>query len=127
MCFFAESEPAQVFANVEEGYEDWDRYKGRAARTPRTPASAGLSSSATAYGPSTAAPRTPFLNVALQLSGPDGQIYFGLNDRYAKLVTRDPSTGEFVSRKLMPKPESTEGGRRVSVLKWPEGALLNLG
>ena len=41
--------------------------------------------------------------MALQLSGPDGQIYFGLNDRYAKLVTRDPSTGEFVSRKLMPK------------------------
>ena len=28
---------------------------------------------------------------------------------------------------LLPKPESTEGGRRVSILKWPEGALLNLG
>ena len=25
------------------------------------------------------------------------------------------------------KPESTEGGRLVSILKWPEGALLNLG
>ena len=25
------------------------------------------------------------------------------------------------------KPESTEGGRRVSILKWSEGALLNLG
>ncbi len=25
------------------------------------------------------------------------------------------------------KPESTEGERRVSILKWPEGALLNLG
>ncbi len=24
-------------------------------------------------------------------------------------------------------PESTEGGRRVSVLKWPKGAPLNLG
>ena len=24
-------------------------------------------------------------------------------------------------------PESTEGGRLVSILKWPEGALLNLG
>ena len=29
--------------------------------------------------------------------------------------------------KHLPKPESTEGGRRVSILKWPEGALLNLG
>ena len=27
----------------------------------------------------------------------------------------------------MSKPESTEGGRLVSILKWPEGALLNLG
>ena len=25
------------------------------------------------------------------------------------------------------KPESTEGGRRVSLLKWPKGAPLNLG
>ena len=24
-------------------------------------------------------------------------------------------------------PESTEGGRRVSVLKWPKGAPVNLG
>ena len=24
------------------------------------------------------------------------------------------------------KPESTEGGRLVSILKWPEGAPLNL-
>ena len=28
---------------------------------------------------------------------------------------------------VFPNPESTEGGRRVSILKWPEGALLNLG
>ena len=25
------------------------------------------------------------------------------------------------------KPESTEGGRQVSALKWPKGAPLNLG
>ena len=25
------------------------------------------------------------------------------------------------------KPESTEGGRLVSILRWPEGAPLNLG
>ena len=30
-------------------------------------------------------------------------------------------------RKSYGKPESTEGGRRGSILKWPEGALLNLG
>ena len=31
------------------------------------------------------------------------------------------------ARGLPGKPESTEGGRRVSILKRPEGALLNLG
>ena len=34
---------------------------------------------------------------------------------------------EFSGCVLLSKPESTEGGRRVSILKWPEGALLNLG
>ena len=28
---------------------------------------------------------------------------------------------------IFPNPESTEGGRRGSVLKWPEGAPVNLG
>ena len=32
-----------------------------------------------------------------------------------------------VSSSPLPKPESTEGGRLVSILKWPEGAPLNLG
>ena len=31
------------------------------------------------------------------------------------------------TKEKFPKPESTEGGRLVSILKWPEGALLNLG
>ena len=31
------------------------------------------------------------------------------------------------AKSLMRKPESTEGGRLVSILKWPEGAPLNLG
>ena len=37
------------------------------------------------------------------------------------LYIADRSTGK------ISKPESTEGGRLVSILKWPEGALLNLG
>ena len=28
ICFFAESDPVQVFARLEEGFEDWDEYKG---------------------------------------------------------------------------------------------------
>ena len=32
-----------------------------------------------------------------------------------------------VAERALSKPESTEGGRLVSILKWPEGAPLNLG
>ena len=38
----------------------------------------------------------------------------------AEVLTKVASSG-------LPKPESTEGGRRGSVLKWPEGAPVNLG
>ena len=43
-------------------------------------------------------------------------------------VASSPLPKRKVLRELgIPKPESTEGGRRVSILKWSEGALLNLG
>ena len=45
-----------------------------------------------------------------------------------------PNVGETISSTISKlktdgalKPESTEGGRLVSILKWPEGAPLNLG
>ena len=39
---------------------------------------------------------------------------------------RCPAIDQFVQR-VFPYPESTEGGRRVSVLKWQEGAPVLLG
>ena len=41
----------------------------------------------------------------------------------------DEAQGElyFTPGLITLKPESTEGGRLVSILKWPEGAPLNLG
>ena len=44
--------------------------------------------------------------------------------RGAQTTIRAANQSEGQSRPP-PKPESTEGGRRVSILKWPEGALLN--
>ncbi len=41
--------------------------------------------------------------------------------------SRIEETVKWSTPTFMYKPESTEGGRRVSILKWPEGALLNLG
>ena len=44
-----------------------------------------------------------------------------------KTTNRKKATPQAKPQPRTPKPESTEGGRRVSILKWPEGALLNLG
>ena len=57
------------------------------------------------------------------------------NKRYPKLpLSADidlffiETVSSFIEIKSrLTKPESTEGGRRVSVLKWPKGAPLNLG
>ena len=59
ICFFADSEPAQVFAKLEEGFDHWDRYRATAASCPRTSReSAASSSSATASAPTTPRIRT---------------------------------------------------------------------
>ena len=42
-------------------------------------------------------------------------------------IEQTPVTIEVWQHQRETKPESTEGGRRVSVLKWPKGAPLNLG
>ena len=47
-------------------------------------------------------------------------VYLCCNTRHIKPSRGTPFREE-------PNPESTEGGRRVSVLKWPKGAPLNLG
>ena len=103
MCFFAESEPVQVFANVEEGYEDWDRYKGRGGVYPEDPGLSGLILYQNGIRALYCGTKDSFKTATLQLSGPEGQIYFGVNDHAATLLTRDPSTGEPVRRKLVPR------------------------
>ena len=104
LCFFAESEPVQVFANLEEGYDDWDRYKGAGGRgSLKDPGASGFILFRNGVRALYCGTKNSFENNALQLSGPDGQIYFNLNDRAAKLLTRDPATGEIMSRTLRPR------------------------
>ena len=49
--------------------------------------------------------------------------------KHRRKVARDNTVKyNWRTLQLLPgKPESTEGGRRGSVLKWPEGAPVNLG
>ncbi len=46
---------------------------------------------------------------------------------YLLTIVPQPADAEDATAEVFIKPESTEGGRRVSILKRPEGALLNLG
>ena len=110
MCFFAESEPVQVFANLEEGYDDWDRYKGAGGRgSLKDPGASGFILFRNGVRALYCGTKNSFENNALQLSGPDGQIYFNLNDRAAKLLTRHAATGDLISRSLMPKEYQGHG------------------
>ena len=103
MCFLAESEPVQVFANLEEGFEDWDRYKGVGGSSPNDPGASGFIMFRNGVRALYCGTKNSFKTATLQLSGPEGQIYFGLNEHAAKLLTRDPATGELISRSLRPK------------------------
>ena len=103
MCFFAESDPVKVFASVEEGFEDWEAYKGVGG--PDSQDDPGV----TGYilfrngvrGIYNGTKRSLRMN-SLQLSGPDGQIYFHLNDRVARLTTIGPGRNDFQRRNLVP-------------------------
>ena len=101
ICFFAESEPVQVFAKMEEGFEHWDRYKGVGGSSPDDPGASGFILFRNGVRALYCGTKNSFTNNTLLLSGPEGQLYFSLNDRSAKLLTRDLETGELVSRTLI--------------------------
>ena len=43
ICFFAESEPNQVFGVLENGFDDWDRYRGDGGKLPENdPSASGM-------------------------------------------------------------------------------------
>ena len=103
LCFFAESEPVQVFAKIQDGYEDWDRYKGTGGVHSVEPGVSGFIMFGNGVRALCCGTTNTFFQGTIQLSGPLGQIYFGMNDQTAKLLTRDPDTGETISRRLFPK------------------------
>ena len=55
MVFFTEANPVRVSAHLEDGYDDWDIYRGQGGgnATERDPGARGTSCSTTAFAPST--------------------------------------------------------------------------
>ena len=109
ICFFADSEPVQVFARLEEGFEDWDRYKGDGGRLPENdPAASGFILFRNGVRAFYCGSKKAAGGVGLQLFGPDGRIEFDFSGLTAELSTPERST-------LVPdyyKVEGIEAGYR---------------
>ena len=103
MCFFAESDPVKVFASLEEGYEDWDRFKGEGGQSLNDPGLTGYILFRNGVRGIYCGTKNSLSVRSLQLSGPDGQVYFQMNDRVAKLTTVGPDRNDFQRRTLVPK------------------------
>ena len=107
ICYFAESEPVKVFAQLEDGFEGWDRYRGDGGKlSENDPAASGYILFRNGVRAYYCGAKDTFQNSAYQVSGPDGQItvtpWGGHEDRTAELLTSDPNTGEVVRKTLVP-------------------------
>ena len=111
MCFFAESDPVKVFASVEEGFEEWDRYKGvGGAVSLDDPGVSGLILFRNGVRGLYCGTKNSFRTNSLQLSGPDGQISFHLNDRTATMMSLGSGgRNDIVRRTLVPSEYQSHG------------------
>jgi predicted dehydrogenase len=100
--FFAESDPVQVFARLEDGYEDWDRYRGEGGRL-RDPAATGFVLFRNGVRALYNGSKGSMPVNSMEVSGPKGRIYFGINDRTAALQALDPASGAVGSETLVPE------------------------
>jgi predicted dehydrogenase len=108
VCFFAESEPAQVFASLEAGFEDWDVYRGDGGRLPKNePGLTGFiyfrNGVRTLYNGT----KGTFQMFSLQLSGPEGQIH--ITDAGAQLMTAGSGVANVQKRDLRPDDYQVHG------------------
>lgn len=106
VCFFAESEPVQVFARLEDGFEHWDRYRGDGGKLPENdPGATGtilFRNGITAlYNCSKG---TSAVSHMVHLLGSKGEIRVGMNGFDASAITELEGSRESVSRTLHANP-----------------------
>lgn len=95
VCFFAESDPVQVFGKLEEGFEYWDRYMGDGGKLPENdPSASGLilfkNGVRALYNSSK---ETSTVSHTMQLMGRRGQISLNMDGRSATAVIEQPDSG----------------------------------
>ena len=90
ICFFAESEPAQVSGILEAGFEDWERYRGDGGKLPENdPSASGIivfrNGVRALYDGSK---DTILASDFIQLRGSTGEIRINLDARGPAVVTK---------------------------------------
>ena len=112
VCFLVESEPTQVFGVLEEGFEDWDRYRGDGGRLPENdPSASGMivfkNGVRVLYDGSK---KTILASDSILFRGPKGEIRFNLDARGTAVVaTYDEDTRVPVTRPLHPAHYRIQG------------------
>ncbi len=107
ICYFAESQPRRVFAHLEDGFDNWDRYRGDGGHLPENePFASGYIEFANGVRAHYVADKRTLTDSVYALYGDKGRIILtpwgGHQDRIAELLTTDPESGEMVRRTLVP-------------------------
>ncbi len=101
LVFFAESSPAQVFARLEDGFDDWDRYKGDGGKLPQfDPGATGFVLFENGVRAVYAGEKQSAVGSGYELWGPDGRITYDQATALVTLHTLDEASGAMVSRPL---------------------------
>ena len=110
VCFFAEAEPEVVFASLEDGFEDWDRYRGQGGRDPDTePGASGFIQFNNGVRALYSGTKGTATGTHLQLSGPEAQINVDDWERTAQVVSRDADGVTVLRRNLVPRQFQVHG------------------
>ncbi len=90
ICFFAESPPKQVWSKLEDGFDDWDVYRGQGGKDPASePAASGFvihENGIRSFYVGTKESIAP--GTTLEITGPKGQITFSTDSGSATLLTK---------------------------------------
>jgi len=104
ICFFAESDPVQVFARLEEGFEDWDEYKGDGGKLPRNdPGVSGFIMFRNGVRAYFSASKNTVTGSTYELAGPKGKVLFDRSSGLAEVLLTNESGG--IGRHRLPQGE----------------------
>ena len=112
ICFFAESDPVQVWANLESGFDDWDQYRGAGGKDPSSdPAATGFVLFRNGVRAVYLGHKDTTDNLKdLDLTGPNGQVFLHIDAQLAQVRTTDPDDSNLhVVRTIQPRQYQVHG------------------